>query len=548
MSIFSQLFRRTTLLFSLLFLSTLASAQSVTLQGSLQNVLGTTYTSSSTAFVRVRLNNYQNNIPRVIGTSTLVGASTDIHPDSNGNISQNIYGNDEIAPFNTYYTLEFWSNGTVKVAANYLINFNGGSGAVFDFTANQPLSNTPAPASYFPVLLNPAGSQTIVQSAGTTFTIIGNMSVTGTFTASSLPSLAGNNTFTGNQIFTGNLQIPNTLGVVQCLYEDAVGNILGTGSACGAGGGGGGSGSVTSFSTDTSAVSALITSNVINSTTTPALSFAYANAGALTVWGNNGGSSGPPAYFNISALTLTESQITNLTSDLSSKAPTASPTFTGVATFSGTNGGFDGTEGSGAGVTAASGHDLLWPDSTGHCWKQNINNVAGGCLMDTSSTQAMTGKTFDTASNTLKYNGNTITGVSNPIMYFDGGAVLTWSPNMPAALTELAGSSNRRQQNDLTNFTQFRLILGVSTGNAATAALRVQYCVSTCGTPTNWNYLETSNGTTHSVNINTAGSPLTGTWVNIDAPAKTDTQIRVVGINGDGATAPTFTTIAVEFK
>lgn len=40
----------------------------------------------------------------------------------------------------------------------------------------------------------------------------------------------------------------------------------------------------------------------------------------------------------------------------------------------GTNGGLDALEGTGAGLTAALNHDLLWADSTAHRWKMNNNN------------------------------------------------------------------------------------------------------------------------------------------------------------------------------
>jgi hypothetical protein len=43
----------------------------------------------------------------------------------------------------------------------------------------------------------------------------------------------------------------------------------------------------------------------------------------------------------------------------------------------GSNGGVLGTEGTGAGLTAAAGVDLLWPDSTAHRWKFNPNNAGG---------------------------------------------------------------------------------------------------------------------------------------------------------------------------
>lgn len=45
-------------------------------------------------------------------------------------------------------------------------------------------------------------------------------------------------------------------------------------------------------------------------------------------------------------------------------------------TTAGTNGGISGTEGTGAGVPAGAGLDVMWPDSTAHRWKMNNNNSA----------------------------------------------------------------------------------------------------------------------------------------------------------------------------
>jgi hypothetical protein len=59
----------------------------------------------------------------------------------------------------------------------------------------------------------------------------------------------------------------------------------------------GGSGTVTSFSAGN--LSPLFTTSVATATTTPALTFSLTNAGARTVFGNNGGSAAAPSYFTL---------------------------------------------------------------------------------------------------------------------------------------------------------------------------------------------------------------------------------------------------------
>src|SRR5208337_4191459 len=46
-------------------------------------------------------------------------------------------------------------------------------------------------------------------------------------------------------------------------------------------------------------------------------------------------------------------------------------------------GGLGGTEGTGANVlpAAGAGVDQLYPDSTNHCWHENLNNTDVGCTM-----------------------------------------------------------------------------------------------------------------------------------------------------------------------
>jgi hypothetical protein len=90
-------------------------------------------------------------------------------------------------------------------------------------------------------------------------------------------------------------------------------------------------------------------------------------------------------------VTLVESDVASLLSDLALKAPLASPTFTGTVTTpvvatSGSNGGITGPEGTGASLSSGAGTDLLYPDSTNHCWHSNQNGVDVGCLATATST------------------------------------------------------------------------------------------------------------------------------------------------------------------
>lgn len=90
---------------------------------------------------------------------------------------------------------------------------------------------------------------------------------------------------------------------------------------------------------------------------------------------------------------------------------------------SGTNGGLDATEGTGASLTAAAGHDLLYADSTLHRWLVNNNNggpfpmsytvASGSTAMGTSSIAANTCATVVTVAATSVATTDTITFTPN---------------------------------------------------------------------------------------------------------------------------------------
>ncbi len=125
------------------------------------------------------------------------------------------------------------------------------------------------------------------------------------------------------------------------------------------------------------------------------------------------------------------------------------------------------------------------------------------------------------------------------IMDGQGGGVHLWS-GMPTALTEFGppqttGISFRRVV-DLTDVTQARISLRLVTRSASALSpeLRVQYPTD----ESTWNYLDHSAGP--SVGLGgTSGTTYAGSWANLNASAKADVILRVVGINGAG-TSPHF--------
>jgi len=98
------------------------------------------------AFVRFRLRNFSGFVPRVIGTTIIVETQIDVAPDSSGNISTPIWGNDNIDPGgtsnppSTYYTVEYWNQGRITSQANYSI-----VGASLNLDTASQLNPPPVP-------------------------------------------------------------------------------------------------------------------------------------------------------------------------------------------------------------------------------------------------------------------------------------------------------------------------------------------------------------------------------------------------------------------
>jgi hypothetical protein len=82
------------------------------------------------AFVRFRLRNFSGRIPRILSDSVVAEVQLDAAPDGAGLVTQPLWGNDNIDPAGTFYTVEYRNQGRITSTANYQIigsSFNLGT-------------------------------------------------------------------------------------------------------------------------------------------------------------------------------------------------------------------------------------------------------------------------------------------------------------------------------------------------------------------------------------------------------------------------------------
>lgn len=118
-------------------------AQNVAVTGNTKDMTGNAAVKNT--FVRFKLKNYTGSIPKVNGVAVIYPSCAqsnaicqDFAPDNTGLVTGQIYGNDQIDPSGTYYTLEFWFQGRIAYSADYLI-----TGTAFNFNTAIPISNIP---------------------------------------------------------------------------------------------------------------------------------------------------------------------------------------------------------------------------------------------------------------------------------------------------------------------------------------------------------------------------------------------------------------------
>lgn len=131
-----------------------------------------------------------------------------------------------------------------------------------------------------------------------------------------------------------------------------------------------------------------------------------------------------------------------------------------------------------------------------------------------------------------------ILGISFPT---SNGVSLT---NQPSTLREFpTGNNSERTKADLTNATQIRIVARINTAGATAAELRPQYSTNSGST---WNYFNAA-GSTPGVSLVAAGLA-SSAWATMDSGAKADVWVRVIEINGDGASDPIIGHVQVQVK
>ncbi len=137
-------------------------ASPITVTATLNDPSGTALQGN--AFIRFRLRNFQGFVPQIQTTSVLCETQIDAYPNSSGIVSQAIWGNNNISPINTFYTVEWWNQGRVTSSGNYI--FDGNT----NLNTASPV-NTPPPSPGFEMVLENNGalnsSQTLLNLANT---------------------------------------------------------------------------------------------------------------------------------------------------------------------------------------------------------------------------------------------------------------------------------------------------------------------------------------------------------------------------------------------
>ena len=67
---------------------------------------------ASNAYIRLEIKNYGKNLPRILGTNTILPSFADIYPDGTGAVTTTLTGNELINPGNTWYRATYFRGGT----------------------------------------------------------------------------------------------------------------------------------------------------------------------------------------------------------------------------------------------------------------------------------------------------------------------------------------------------------------------------------------------------------------------------------------------------
>lgn len=122
---------------------------------------GTIVTPSATpdlGYALLELKNFTNSFPIISGTAAIAETAIKAICNGSGHFSILVFGNDQITPSSTYYTITLFSaDGSVSFPQDYLLT-GGGSN---DLTTLTPITITPLAPPQIPIIANPTSNQAI---------------------------------------------------------------------------------------------------------------------------------------------------------------------------------------------------------------------------------------------------------------------------------------------------------------------------------------------------------------------------------------------------
>jgi hypothetical protein len=148
-------------------------AANITLTASLETILGG---AGLAGYIEITLCNYGPVPPRIIGTGMLADAGIPKLEGPGASFSIRLYGNDQITPDGTYYSITIYDETKQPIqTANYILDGSG----TFDLSNLSPIVNPPysLPSNY--IIVNPATGNVTINNNGWNGPIVIDLTLTG---------------------------------------------------------------------------------------------------------------------------------------------------------------------------------------------------------------------------------------------------------------------------------------------------------------------------------------------------------------------------------
>ena len=150
--------------------------------GSLRTLLGGSATFGSVVFTLTNLG--VGTVPRVIGTGIFPALTQTVQADENGNVSTNLWGNDNIDPANTLYLVTFRDSNKNEVGT-VLFLING---------TNFNLNTAVAQSVILPPVMTQPGNINRIQAVLGSPLVLGDFAFSGWGTGATLTAIVGTDT------------------------------------------------------------------------------------------------------------------------------------------------------------------------------------------------------------------------------------------------------------------------------------------------------------------------------------------------------------------